>query len=495
MGKHASDDKKDRLSSIKRITVTVVTVIYVLLSLTLSGAKANIANIEDESIALPVFKAELPISPTVEINPGTGENHYEWESAVAAEQDPVLMPLFKINEMYNQYGRMTIAGMTPQDYDNAMAIEWETVYTPGEPEQYSIDLSELMDYSKIENYILNLGRYDGVEISVIGKSEQGRDIYMVAISLGEKNEDKPLIMMTGSIHAREFAGAEYMVKFFNDTLMKAQADSYVKALLENITIVAVPLVNPDGREIIIEGGDPDRKSNANGVDLNRAMPSVNTGQLAAGVKQNENFSTQPGLYFFGGYNLGSESETQAMMKWMDYYVPKASVYIDLHQQGGVAFYNKGYVSKESDEQCKRFAKAINKLLKGGYKPAKEDTSCGLNGDGGTFTDYARSIAEGYKYSYSLGRMILDVDGKETPLLCFTDIDLMKEYYQPLNSNFESISIEIGRRPSYLGAGQKARLRREKEYNRYGWKNFLTGTIEYVLSKEGINEIKGVIKAE
>lgn len=458
------------------------------------------------------FSACLAAAPSAvtiaasESNPDTGESHKPNAPSISAQPQstpdttphptmessgsPLAALLSELNQEYAAYGSMTIEGMKGSDYDHAMSIEWTQADTPGAPEPYDIDISDTMNYQAIEKYILNLGRYEGVDIYVIGKSEQGRNIYMVSLNLsGESGTDKPLIMLTGSVHAREFAGADYMIKFLNDTLQKAQKDAYSRALLQSVRITAIPLVNPDGREIIINGGSRYHKSNANGVDLNRAMPSVNAGQLALEVKRVKDFSNKPGLDFFAGDSLGTESETQAMLKWFNEYVPQAAAYIDLHQQGGSSYCNKPFASSTSDAACLKFAKRLNKLLKNGYKPKKERKHYGLDGDGSTMTDYARSLAEGFVFSYRLGRMALLADGVETPLICFEDIDNCLEYYRPVNAGFLCATLEIGRSPSYLGAKKSAYRRREKEYNKYGWKNFLTGTIETVLGEEKVNEIK------
>jgi hypothetical protein len=448
----------------------------------ISAVESNPETGETGNADAPVFNTQPQSTPAA--SP---------QNTAESNDNPPVEPLSILNEEYAAYGSMTIEGMKGSDYDNAMSIEWTQVDTPGEPVPYDIDISELMDYTAIEQYILNLGRYDGVDIYVIGKSGMGRNIYMVSLNLsGEADTDRPLIMMTGNVHAREFAGADYMVKFLNDTLIKAQTDAYTRALLQSVAISAIPLVNPDGRELIIEGGNRNRKSNANGVDLNRAMPSVNAGQLASGVKRVKNFSKKPGMDFFAGYSLGTESETQAMIKWFNVCVPQAAAYIDLHQQGGSMYYNKPFASKSSDAACLAFAKKINTLLKKGYKPNGERKKYGMNGDGGTMTDYARSVSEGFVFSYRLGRMALLMNGVETPLLCFGDLDRCMEYYQPVNAGFLCATIEIGRSPSYLGAKAKACSRREKEYNKYGWKNFLTGTVEIVLGEEKVNEIKSGI---
>ncbi len=403
------------------------------------------------------------------------------EKAYGAYSDavPALMPLAGINREQKKYGRMTVAGMKPDDYHKAVAAKWSLVNIAGMPINHVIDLENQMDYSALEGYMLNLGKHDGVEVYTIGQSEQGRNIYMVRLALGDNEQDKPLIMITGGVHAREFAGTDYAIKFLNDTLIKAQADPYTRWLLEQVVIVAVPLVNPDGREMVINGANASRKSNARGVDLNRNMPSINAGQHAKGAKRTSHFSSKPGMAYFAGHSLGSESETRALIKWFDHYVPKANAYIDLHQQGGMTFYNKRFVTERIDALSKVHAQKTNALLQNGYPLRAESSVYGLNGSGGTFTDYAESVSEGFVYSFKYGRMVLMIDEKETPLLCFKDIDKQIVHYKPVNERFKSVTIEIGRSQS-TGASAAARQRRKNEYEKYGWEGFLTGTIRIVL---------------
>lgn len=502
MDKHIRT-KRDIAAAIKVVFIFLLTVVCFLFGLTRSISNSadttvfsrNVGALKaqdlGEHIASLTEAAGAPSTAPAQ-TPYSAPTTSETASPKSAEEShEALLPLDAINGMYAEYGSIIVEGMKPEDYDAAMDIEWRVLDTPGQPADCAIDLAEPMDYAAYENYVLNLDRYEGVEVSVIGTSEQGRSLYMIRVDFKSEKaiESKPIIIMTGNVHAREFAGADYIVKFLNDTIIKAAGDEYTRTLLENVTIVAVPLVNPDGREMIIEGGSRRRKSNANGVDLNRAMPSVNAGQLGEGVKREKEFLKKPGLAFFAGYSLGSESESQAMIKWLNFYVPKACLYIDLHQQGGITYFDKTFLSDEGDSISKSFAVLTNKLLKKGYPPVKEKKPYGMRGSGGTFTDYARSVSEGLVYSYSLGRMALGMGAKYTPLIYFKDIDGHKEYYKPLNPGFKCICIEIGRSPGYLGAGEKARQRRKAEYTRYGWDSFLTGTIENVLGEEKTASLK------
>jgi hypothetical protein len=406
-----------------------------------------------------------------------------------------LMSLSDINKKFKKYGKMTIPGMKAADYDKAMALEWKPLGQTGEPQDIAIDLKKLMDYKSLEGYLFNLDKYEGVEVYDIGDSGRKRNIYMAVLDYANKEKpaaDKPVILITGSVHAIEFAGAEFAVKSLNDTVIKAKSDPYTRLLLENVKIAAVPLVNPDGRELIIQGKAKNKvwKANAAGIDLNRNMPALNAGQLVKGTKKNAEIAKKPGEGYFPGYNLGSESESRAMIRFFNTWVTDKNtrLYMDLHQQAGWQFYNKAFLSTEGDARSKGLAKRTNKLLKHRYPPKLESKSYGIDGAGGTMTDYARSVAEGMAYSYRYGRLVLMADGAEKPLITFKDVDKARKYYKPANPNFASFTIEIAKAGS-IGAGKAARKLRDAEYGKYNWANFLTGTIENVLGPEKVSELK------
>ncbi len=401
-----------------------------------------------------------------------------------------LWSLAAINRDLADTGRMTIAGMQPEDYDSAMTIEWMPLNRRGTPQMLEVDLNEPMDYAQIEGILFNLHLYEGVDVLDIGDSEQGRNIYMVTIDLKSEDvpsADKPVILLTGSVHAREFAGADYLVKMMNDLMVKAQSDAYMRHLLEQVTIVCVPLVNPDGRELIMIGGDAGRKSNANGVDLNRNMPSLNAGMLLKGVQPSPDIENAPSLDFFPGYHLGSERESQAMIRFFNTYVPdpRTRLYVDLHQRGQFMYYNKPFLTYRSDEQSLAFASSLSALLNDGYSPRREAFRYGLSGLGGTLTDYARSVAEGMVYSYRYGRLVLMMDSIETPLIRFRDLDSAISAYNPANPGFIAVTPEIGTEYS-IGPDETARMLRAETYEEFGWNSFLPGIIELVLSDPIVN---------
>lgn len=418
------------------------------------------------------------------------------DSITSGTESGTLQPVWSLAAINNELAgtaRMTIAGMLPQNYDSAMAIEWTPLNRSGAPQPFVVDLLEPIGYADIENILFNLDLYDGVDVLDIGDSEQGRDIYMVRINLTSENvspADKPVILLTGSVHAREFAGADYLVKMMNDLMVKAQTDAYIRRLLEQVTLVCVPLVNPDGRELIMLGGDVSRKSNANGVDLNRNMPSLNAGILMNGAELSTSIADEPGMDFFPGDHLGSESESQAMIRFFNAFVPdsRTKLYVDLHQRGQFMYYNKPFLSPRMNARSRAFASALSARLGGGYPPQREALHYGISGLGGTMTDYARSIAEGMTYSYKYGRLVLMMDGIETPLGRFSGADSAIKACRPANPGFIAVTPEIGTEYS-IGPGMDARLQRAQIYSAYNWDSFLPSVIELVLGDRTIRQLK------
>ena len=403
-------------------------------------------------------------------------------AGAAAGQKQPLWSLKAINSEIKQYGSMTIEGMKGADYDKAMSIPWKLVNKTGKPQNIVIDLRTLMNYTYVQKVLFNLDKYNGVSLYDIGDSAKKRNIYMLDINLQGKNgdKDKPIVLITGNVHAMEFAGCDFALKFANDTVKRAQTDDNTRRLLESVRFVIVPLVNPDGRELEISGQS--RKSNANGVDLNRNMPALNAGQLAKGVSLNKEIAKKPGSGYYPGKNLGSESESQAMIKFLTTWIAdkRTVLYVDLHQSGQFEYYNKNFLSQAGDNRAKSYAQKNNRLLNSGYPLRSESATYGIDGVGGTLTDFARSVAEGMVFSYKYGRLVMDIGGKETPLVSFRDVDRRLKYLKPLNKNFVAITPEIGPSGS-SGATSADRKARYNTYIKYNWKSFLTGTAQNVLA--------------
>jgi murein tripeptide amidase MpaA len=90
------------------------------------------------------------------------------------------------------------------------------------------------------------------------KSLEGRDILGVEISNGvtAKTDGKPVFLMMGLHHAREWPSGEHSMEFAYDLVRGyKKGDKRIKGLLGNSRVIVVPVVNVDGFEQSRKWGD------------------------------------------------------------------------------------------------------------------------------------------------------------------------------------------------------------------------------------------------
>ena len=92
-----------------------------------------------------------------------------------------------------------------------------------------------------------------VELEEIGKSLEGREMWVVTITdkaVG-KPEDKPAMLVSACIHAGEITGTQVSLYLMDYILEHAKNDPYIKRILEKRTLYVLPRTNPDGAEKFI----------------------------------------------------------------------------------------------------------------------------------------------------------------------------------------------------------------------------------------------------
>lgn len=118
----------------------------------------------------------------------------------------------------------------------------------------------------------------------------GTPVYGVELTHDvEKDSGKPVFLLTGLTHSREWPTTELTMEFLWDLVQNDRSDARITSLLESGRLVAVPVVNPDGYEMsrglvheqkrkncrVVDGQIPTRAQCAApeaanvGVDLNR----------------------------------------------------------------------------------------------------------------------------------------------------------------------------------------------------------------------------------
>lgn len=218
-------------------------------------------------------------------------------------------------------------------------------------------------YSDLVNDLNKLiNNYSFADMFSIGESVMEKKIFCIKVGTGDKK-----LFINGSHHGLEYLTSAFIMKFF-DELSKAYQNkdtffSYdVCKLLSKVSLYAVPMVNPDGVDIAVNGIDITNpyhrrlisrvgihsfnkvwQSNANGVDINH-----NYDANWHPVEEHASPSKYAGPY------SESEPETKAIVDFVR--AENFDMLIAFHSQGGEIYYDfDGSISKNSLDIAKHLA--------------------------------------------------------------------------------------------------------------------------------------------
>jgi len=438
----------------------------------------------------PILTPEAP-SPTPTMIPYRSKTleymaGYDYVGKSVTGITQVMETLSSLQQKVSSYGKLYGKGMPYEEYQEAMSNQWEDMTEYDKKIiKLSVDIKKTMDYDAYVSILKKLSRYPGVYLYKIGESTQGRDLYAVEIDV-DSTVEKNVIMMTGQIHAREFAGGTFIVKELVDLVQKAQTDPKTMALLKKNKYVAVPIINVDGREAIIDSpskwttsGGELWKAYTNGTDGGRNFPGLQWGQVLKGsslrptIAKKSTYANYPGSY------AGSASETKAMMKWLYHYtiVEQADILADLHQQGAIVYAGKTWQTREQAQRSLDLRTCVINLINKGitnrkYTRVYEDGLYGMRGEGSSLTDYAVSLSIGAKFSPAYGFSVFTNGKKEYILLQIKDLDITRVKLKTAVSNLAAVTVEIGSGKKYLGNSSETRRLLANEYNYYNFGKLL-----------------------
>lgn len=313
----------------------------------------------------------------------------------------------------NIVNKVFASGMNLDVFKSSCNYEGDIIYKNGEYKYISYDFDRKLHYTDIEEILYNANNSDIVKLEIIGHSVDNRNIYGVEIGTGER-----VIYLDASMHAAEVASTVFLTKFINDLVYKYESgDKDVKNALNNVKMVFIPSLNPDGYEVYNFGIDSIRnkdlwiyqnrdrvnfrtfKYNANGVDLNRNFPSQNSGLYYNGKKLKSSVSlnkTVKNGTYFGNLEMGSEPETQAAIYYILKHHKNTVVYINMHSQGRVIYAGKPNLSSKFNNNTVKFANWVSKYTD--YKVHGLSSEEVGEGNDGTITDFFSEIAHDFKFS-------------------------------------------------------------------------------------------------
>jgi len=124
--------------------------------------------------------------------------------------------------------------------------------------QYHDHAATMAELINIANTYPAITKFDTLVYSVLGRA-----ICSIKISDNpDVDEDEPPILIVGNHHGNEILGVEATLYNLNYLVNNYGTDAEVTSWVDNMEIWFFPMLNPDGREDM-------RRTNENGVDLNR----------------------------------------------------------------------------------------------------------------------------------------------------------------------------------------------------------------------------------
>ncbi|MCP8616248.1 M14 family metallopeptidase [Salirhabdus salicampi] len=292
---------------------------------------------------------------------------------------------------------------------------------PGTPEEQTYKSNGFTDYEQLGKKLEKIEKNSKglVEVEVVGESNQGRDIYQARIGNGDK-----VILVQSEIHGNEKTGTEALLNILQQ--LSSSQNAEVEEILEEVTLVMLPKMNPDASELDRRGNDMSWDDVTKKFpQLEDAVPSWNHYHADGRAKlQGDDYTNRPGFDVNRDFNPnldytpmaedfpGQSSEpgwyiTPEAQTVRDVYKSlldefgNVDVFIDLHHQG---LY---YVDDGSDDP-------VTLSLSGQFVPHPESE------EGEKYNEYAD------KYDYDFSRQL--------------NVAAYNELQQMGNSPFDNITL-------------------------------------------------------
>ncbi|MFY0783457.1 M14 family zinc carboxypeptidase [Peribacillus simplex] len=285
--------------------------------------------------------------------------------AIARSRNLPLDALFLVNPNLNPN-----ALQVGQTISVPLRITWRLVQGN---QEYDYEMM-VTDVRRLKNI------YPFIKTSPIGDSVLGRDIPEVLIGNGNKR-----VHYNGSFHANEWITTPVIMTFLNDYLLAITNQADIRGLsmypfYQQTMLSVVPMVNPDGVELVLKGPPADEslkgqlvewnngsedfsgwKANINGVDLNDQFPAKWE------LEQARNNVTEPGPANYPGEGPLTQPEAIAMSELTrkrDF-----GKVLAFHTQGEVIYWGfEDLEPPESETIVNEFARVS------GYEPVKSANS-------------------------------------------------------------------------------------------------------------------------
>ncbi|MEH7308805.1 M14 family metallopeptidase [Neobacillus drentensis] len=252
----------------------------------------------------------------------------------------------------------------------------QTITVPTRITGRLVESGQKYDYSKLLKDMNRLKEaYPFLQVSTIGKTVLGKEISEIKLGTGEKR-----VHYNGSFHANEWITSLVIMTFLNDYLLSLTNHYPIRGLqsfplYQQSTLSIVPMVNPDGVDLVLNGPPENENWQSKVVDLNKGSTDFTEWKAnIRGVDLNDQFPArwelekarnpnEPGPRDYVGEKPLLEPEAIAMAK-----LTKERDFarvLAFHTQGEVIYWGfENLEPAESEEIVKEFCRVS------GYEPVK-----------------------------------------------------------------------------------------------------------------------------
>lgn len=207
----------------------------------------------------------------------------------------------------------------------------------------------------------------------IGHSHDNRDIFLLKLGKGKKK-----IFISSGVHGRESINIIAIMKIIEDLLINKEDN-----ILSKFTFYIIPLLNPDGYMIALNGFNEIRNTRLRDICKKKDIPYLEWKYNARGVDINRNFPSVLWLAKDIYDYVASENETKILMKVFKKY--KTIGYFDIHSRGNEIYYYRNAMDDEYNEL--QLYIAANLSYKMGYRLVEPEQEINQNDTGGNTVHY------------------------------------------------------------------------------------------------------------
>ncbi|MFC6885398.1 MULTISPECIES: zinc carboxypeptidase [Actinomadura] len=254
------------------------------------------------------------------------------------------------------------------------------------------------------------------------RTVEGRRVHGMEIGhrVGAR-DGRPVFLMVGLHHAREWPSGEMTMEFGYDLLRGDGRDREITRLLDRARVVIVPVVNPDGFDASRSRANEDKRKNCRVVDGEPAPPPLCTrpGSAELGVDVNRNYG-----FGWGGTGSGDDRTAGDYRGAGPFSEPESRNVRDLvasrqvttlitnHTYGGTIlrpYFSKAEGTTPDEAAYKALSDAMS--AQNGYKGMRSGDDYETTGETNDWSYYA---TRGLGYTFEFGRETFHPDFASLP---------------------------------------------------------------------------------